>query len=545
MKLLCRLMSLVLAAALLAGCGAAGGTAAATGAAQTEADLAQIAALGESPDDDYRTWYEVFVYSFCDSDGDGVGDLNGVAQKLDYLQELGVTGIWLMPISPSPSYHKYDVTDYTAIDPQYGTMEDFDALLAACHERGIRVILDLVVNHSSSQHLWFVEAARYLRELPAGAEPDPAACPSVAYYNFVPADQARSGFNTLAGTGWAYECPFSSDMPDLNWDSAALREQVRQIMAFWLDKGVDGFRLDAAKEFYSGNAEKNVEVLAWLQTTARQLAPNAYLVAEVWEDQTSIARYYESGITSIFDYPFGNYNGGIIRALRGAGQAKVVENYANSLERVESSYRAANPDFIDAPFLSNHDVGRIYGFAVADPSRIKLAGAMNLFMGGSAFIYYGEELGMQGSGDDPSKRAPMYWNEARDNGTTDPPPGCTLAECPLGSLEQQRDDDASVYNYYRRAIAIRSALPAIARGVTTAETALNQGTISAIRKSWNDQACLILYNINTEPAQVDLAAYADWTLAASLSADGGAITLDGSTLELAPFGAAVLTQAAG
>ena len=170
---------------------------------------------------------------------------------------------------------------------------------------------------------------------------------------------------------------------------------------------------------------------------------------------------------------------------------------------------------------------------------------MNLFMGGSAFIYYGEELGMQGSGDDPSKRAPIYWNEARDNGTTDPPPGCTLAECPLGGLEQQRDDDASVYNYYRRAIAIRSALPAIARGVTTAETALNQGTISAIRKSWNDQTCLILYNINTEPAQVDLAAYADWTLAASLSADGGAITLDGSTLELPPFGAAVLTPAAG
>ena len=490
--------------------------------------------------------YQVYPRSFMDSNGDGIGDLNGVRQKLPYLKKLGVNALWLSPFFCSPGDDNgYDVSDYDGIQPEFGTMADCEALIRECHALGMRFIIDVVVNHSSAQHPWFTEAAAYLRSLPENAEPDPAECPYVEYYNFVRSDSTRPGYNALSGTGWLYECQFSADMPDLNWDCDALREEVRGIMAFWLDKGVDGFRLDAAKEFYSGAAEKNAGVLAWLQDTARALDPDAYLVAEVWDSRETIARYYESGFTSIFDYPFGNYNGSIIRALRGAGQANVVEAYAPAVENTENAYRAANPDYIGAPFLSNHDVGRIYGFAVADENRIKLAAAMNLFMGGSAFIYYGEELGMQGSGDDPSKRAPMYWNAARDNGTTQPPPGCTLADCPLGSLEEQQDDDSSVYNYYRRAIAIRRALPVISHGATTAETALNRGTVSALRKTWNGESCLILYNISEEAAGVDLSGYTGWTLAASLSVDGGEISLDGTTLQLSAFGAAILVPEAG
>lgn len=148
---------------------------------------------------------------------------------------------------------------------------------------------------------------------------------------------------------------------------------------------------------------------------------------------------------------------------------------------------------------------------------------------------------MVGSGNDPSKRAPMYWNAARDDGTTDPPPGCTLPEeYPFGSLEEQVDDDASIYNYYRQAIAIRNALPVISHGTVTAETALNVGCVSAQRKTWEDQSCIILFNINTEAADVDLSAYADWTLAAALSADGGEVALDGTTLHMPAYGTAVL-----
>ena len=143
------LLCCVLVLALLSGCAST---------VSTGEKLEEIAQLGESPDDNYRVFYEIFVYSFCDSDGDGIGDFQGIISKLDYLQELGINGIWLMPIHPSTTYHKYNVSDYYAIDPQYGTMEDFEALIAECEKRDIHVIIDLVVNHSGSEHPWFKEA---------------------------------------------------------------------------------------------------------------------------------------------------------------------------------------------------------------------------------------------------------------------------------------------------------------------------------------------------------------------------------------------------
>lgn len=561
MKRTARLLCLLLALLLLVGCATqktntpnttapeSSGAAVdsqpieAQSAVQTEQALSQIKTLGESPDDNYRTWYEIFIYSFCDSDGNGIGDINGVRSKLDYLQELGINGIWFMPIHPSSSYHKYNVRDYYEIDPAYGTLEDFEALLAECEERGIKVIIDLVVNHSGSDHEWFQTAAEYLKNLPEGAEPDAAECPYVDYYFFT--REQKNGYQQLDGSEWWYEAQFSSDMPDLNWGSDAFRGEVKAIMEYWIAKGVAGFRLDAAKEFYTGQTSKNVDVLNWIQETAVSIDPDCYLVAEVWDSFTTIADYYTSGLTSIFDYAFGDSSGKIITVLRGAGQESVVSTYATALEKANAAYSTSNPDYIDAPFLSNHDVGRIAGFVAQDEAKTKLAGAMNLFMSGSAFVYYGEEIGMVGSGNDPSKRAPMYWNAARDDGTTDPPPECTLPEeYPFGSLEEQVNDDHSIYNYYRQAIAIRNAIPAISHGQTTAETSLNIGCVSAFRKTCDLGECIILMNINTEAAEVDLGGYEDWTLAASLSADGGSIDVDGATLNLPAYGVAVMVPAA-
>ena len=546
-----RIVSLLLSILLLFGCAPQGGNTETTApvetgaalesgqAAKTEAALAEIAKLGVSPDDNYRTFYEIFVYSFCDSDGDGIGDLKGVISKLDYLQELGINGIWFMPIHPSQSYHKYDVRDYYDIDPQYGTMADFEALMAECQARDIHVITDLVLNHTGNDHEWFLTACEYLKSLPAGAEPSAEECKFVEYYSF--SREPGSGWHAIEGSDWYYEGMFSPHMPDLRLDNENVLNEIRDIMQFWFDKGVSGFRLDAAKEFYSGSISKNVEVLNWIQTTATELKPDAYLVAEVWEDFGVITRYYESQITSIFNFAFGNTGGKLMQVLRGAGNPNQVSTFATALEKADTAYLGANPNYIDAPFLSNHDVGRIAGFCGYDPLKTKLAGAMNLFMGGCAFIYYGEEIGMPGSGNDPSKRAPFFWNDARDNGTTNPPPECEIPEeYPFGSLEAQRGDDASLYNYYRQAVAIRQALPAISHGRTTCETALNVGCVSAFRKTWNDQQVIILMNIAPDAAQTDLSAYADWTLAASLSADGGEIVLNGSTLELPPFGTAVL-----
>ena len=553
MKRLTQFLCLLLIAVLLAGCGSTNNPAAApessgavVGSAEpgspvkTQAALEQIHALGTSPDDNYRTWYEIFVYSFCDSDGDGIGDLKGVTSKLDYLQELGVNGIWLMPIHPSVSYHKYDVSDYYAIDPQYGTMADFEELMAECEKRDIHVILDLVLNHTGSEHPWFREAYAYIQGLPADAEPNPEECPYVDYYFFTKEPPATY-YYAVEGTDWQYEGKFWSGMPDLNLENPALREEIRNIMQFWLDKGASGFRLDAAKEFYSGYTGRNQEVLAFLMETVTELKPDAYMVAEVWEGFTTVADYYKSGITSIFNFPFGDGSGKIPTVLRGVGQSNVVSSFATALEKADKAYLAGNPNYIDAPFLSNHDTGRIYGFCGGDENKIKLAGAMNLFMSGSAFIYYGEELAMPGSGNDPSKRAPMVWNEARNEGTTDLPPECQLPESyPFGSLETQAGLDSSVYNYYRQAVAIRQALPVISHGRTTAEAALNVGCVSAQRKTWENQSCIILMNIDTQAAEVDLSAYADFTLAASLSVSGEEIQMDGAVLHLPAYGVAVL-----
>ena len=393
--------------------------------APMEARLESLRALGSAPDDGICTWYEIFVGAFRDSDGDGTGDLQGVISSLDYLQDLGIGGLWLMPVHPSDSYHKYDVKDYCAVDPAYGTMEDLEELLEETQKRGMKVILDLVMNHTSVRHPWFREAAAYLASLDPEKEPDSRLCPPVEYYRFQ--RQEALGFGPVPGAeGWYYECRFSPDMPDVNFESQALREKFREIMAFWLDKGVDGFRLDAAKEFYSGETDRNLEVLGWIQTTAREINPDCFLVGEVWDGFSALSEYYDSGFVSFFNFPFAAPDGKIVKVLRGAGNPGIVTTWATAQEKADAAYRSHNPDYIDAPFLSNHDLGRIAGFAGRDPGKTKLAAAMNLFMSGNAFVYYGEELGMvAGALDDPSYRAPMVWG---GEGTPNPPPGCTLPD---------------------------------------------------------------------------------------------------------------------
>ena len=539
MKQLTRLACLLLTALLLLGSFSSQFTPDLSGVKLQEG-LVEYSDVSTEPVDNYRTWYEIFVYSFCDSDGDGIGDLQGVISKLDYLQELGVNGIWLMPIHPSPTYHKYDVTDYYAIDPQYGTMADFEALMEQCRERDISVILDLVLNHTGVDHPWFREAEAYLQALEPGQEPDAAQCPYVDYYFFSPS-QVNGDYYGVEGTDWFYEGKFWSGMPDLNLENEDLREEIRNIMAFWMEKGVAGFRLDAAKEYFSGQPSRNIQVLNFLTQTAKSINPDAYLVAEVWEGFSTIADYYQSGIPSLFNFAFGDSSGKITAVLRAVDNEKTVSSFATAQEKADKAYRANNPDYIDAPFLSNHDTGRIAGFCNREENKMKLAAAMNLMMSGSAFVYYGEELGMAGSGNDPSKRAPMLWNEARDAGTTNPPPECQLPEeYPLGSLEIQREQEYSIFRYYQQAIALRREHPVISHGIPTAETALNANCVSATRKTWGEESCLILMNISTEEKQCDLTGYEVFTLAGTLTVDERGVTQTGNQLILPPYAVAVL-----
>ena len=353
-------------------------------------------------DDKYRTYYEVFVRSFYDGNGDGIGDFQGLTSKLDYINETGFNGIWLMPIMPSPTYHKYDVVDYYDIDPEYGTLEDFKVFLEEANKRGIRVIIDLVFNHTSSEHPWFVEASDYLLSLEDDELPDASVCPYINYYHFTK-EGPKTNYSRLGESAWYYESVFWSGMPDLNLNNNQVRKEIEDISDYWLDMGVSGFRLDAVKEYETGHTEKSIDILTWYVDYIKARDPQIYLVAEVWDSIEVVAAYYESGIDSIFNYPFGNSDGQIVKTLRNADDEKSGISYAKALERIDEIYRKNNEDLIDAPFLSNHDTGRIAGFLAPDEEKIKLAGALNLLMSGRVFVYYGEEIGMKGAGKGENK----------------------------------------------------------------------------------------------------------------------------------------------
>ena len=471
---------------------------------------------------DGANWYEVFVYSYQDSDGDGIGDLNGLRQRLGYIDDMGFDGIWLMPIMPSPSYHKYDVTDYCQIDPIYGTVDDLKALAAECHERGIRLIIDLPVNHTSSQHPWFLEAVAALRQ----GDTDN---PYVDYYCF--SQQAGGKMVSIAGTDWYYEEQFSGGgMPDVNLDSPAVKEELRAILSFWLEEcDIDGFRLDAVTSFYAGNIAANVAFLHELKEMCEAIKPGSYLVGEAWTSLSEIAQYYESGIDSFFLFPASQAEGYIAQVVRSQKPASAYAMYLNQVED-------ALPDAIWAPFLSNHDTGRAVAAMQARtaPAKLKFAHGLLAMMGGNTFTYYGEEIGMAGSGADPNKRTAMYWN---DGETTQNPPGVTKAEYPYPSVDEQAADPDSLLNYIRALNELKKQFPAIARG--SHETVYTDDFLCLMKRDGQEESVYIAINFSPTDA-LTLSLPESLTLLGELNADGGACALDGGSLILPPYAIAIL-----
>lgn len=491
------------------------------------------------PEGVYPSVYEVFVGSFYDADGDGTGDLNGVTQKLDYIHDLGFRGIWLMPIAPSPTYHKYDVADYTDIDPAYGTREDFRTLAAACRERRMQVIVDLVLNHTSVQHPWFQTAAAYLHDLPEGAEPDPQACPYVDYYRFT--RQAQGGYAQLADSGWYYEARFWEGMPDLNLDSDAVRGEIREIMRYWLNEGADGFRLDAVTSYYTGNADKNIEFLSFVNQTAKELDPDCYIVCEGWDSQKVYARYYASGVDSMFDFAFADASGIIAGTLLGQYTAR---DFGNMLEKEWQLYESYGPQAVNAPFYTNHDMGRSAGYYATDEGdRTKLAQAMNLLAGGKVFLYYGEEIGMKGAGRDENKRAPMYWSDdPQAAGMTKAPPGMDNVQMKFPSLAEQEKDPYSILNYIREVMRIRNALPVITSGRTWVHQDLTTDDVCVlIREDGVHAPALVVYNISPETQTIHTGSTEFHHLKGVLTVSAEPVGFRDDTLTLPPWGTAVLT----
>ncbi|MBD5083960.1 MAG: hypothetical protein HDT33_02540, partial [Clostridiales bacterium] len=327
--------------------------------------------------------------------------------------------------------------------------------------------------------------------------------------------------------------------------SQALRAELESVMDFWLGKGVGGFRLDAVKEFYSGSTGQNVEVLSWVNTHVKGKTPDAYIVGEAWDGLTTYAQYYASGVDSFFDFEFSGATGTISKTINYSGADNSAQAYAKALVRVQNALREVRADAIDAPFFVNHDMNRAAGYMSYDARKVKMAGALNVLMSGSAFVYYGEEIGMTGSGDrDENKRAPMFWSaDAGAAGMTKGPQDMEPQENQFASAEEQMKAKDSIYSFYKDTILLRNQNPEIARGTVARLEEVEDQDIAAISKTYDGKTIYMLYNVSeTDEKQVEMSRYGELEVAGYLSVDGGEVTMKDGTVTLPSYSVAVLTE---
>jgi alpha-amylase len=443
-------------------------------------------------------WYEIFVRSWVDTNGDGIGDLNGVTARLDYLQSLGVSGVWLMPINPSPSYHGYDITDYYGINPQYGTLDDFRHLLDEAHKRHIKVIIDLVINHSSDQHPWF-KATR-----------DPSS-PYHDWYSWAGPHTDLDAISAVGGKAWRtagnahYLGDFTGAMPDLNYDSPGVRQEMLKLGRYWLRQGVDGFRLDAAQHIYydfkaqDGDPMVLKKNLAWwsqFRHSMDAVRPDVYIVGEVTQDSPDKLAPWFGPLSAAFDFP-------LATQLIDSAKSERVGNLGTLLSHTETALRkATGAAGRDAPFLSNHDQNRVMSQLDGNPQHMRMAAAMLLTLPGQPFVYYGEELGMRGEKPDPNLREPMRWNRvagARGETTWK----TSTAHHAAVSVEAEQADPDSLLHYYTTLIRWRSQIGALRDGAIH-EHVVDNPHIAAWRLDDANSHVLVVHNLSGQAQDVPL-----------------------------------------
>jgi glycosidase len=474
-------------------------------------------------------FYEVFVRSFKDSStgplaNDGVGDIRGIIEKLDYLNDarpaqgkptspnsLGVTGIWLMPIHPSPGYHGYEVDDYYGVNPQYGTLQDFKELVAACHDRGIRVILDLVINHVSYHHPWFVEAS---------ANPQSPKRDWFIWKDTVPdwkgpwnenvwwrVGEKRHGeaapkAGETAGGPFYYGI-FSPTMPDINYRNEQASDAVLDAVRYWITKeDVDGYRLDAIRHLVEdGPIQENTpETHAWLKkfrAAYKKARPDAFTIGEVWGPSEQIVPYVGDELDTCFEF---NLSDAIVKAARTGDARDAMKAQKHVLD--------AYPSGQYGRFLSNHDQTRVMTQLKGDAGAMRAAAAMLLLGPGVPFLYYGEEIGMTGDKPDENLRTPMQWTAGQNAGFTNGNPWEPLGKARTSVEAQDREPD-SLLNLYRRLIRAREAHPALSRGGTVMADCSSPNVLAMLRhapsatingKPAPDETALVLVNVSDEPA---------------------------------------------
>ena len=478
--------------------------------------------------------YQVFVRSFADGNKDGIGDLPGLTAKLDYLTDLGVQALWLLPVHPSPSYHQYDVTDYRAIHPDYGTMEDFETFLAAAKKRGMRVILDLVVNHTSRGHPWFESAA---------TGPDNE---FFDYYVWKRRDEvgsltvARTGPDTDNLRRWNetpgvddhyYYAYFTGGMPDLNFDNPEVRREIYDIGRFWLEKGVDGFRLDAAKHIFPDDRAADT-VAFWEEFRAEmeKTNPDVFLVGEVWTDGNE-AKQYLPGLRSIFNFEMA---GSILEAVSSGRGTGLAARHAG----LRKQYGAVLADFIDATFLSNHDQNRVMSVLGDDGDRARVAASLLLTLPGSPFIYYGEEIGMRGLKPDPFIREPMLWQASPDPWRARSREVRHSKDHKVEPVAVQTQDGPSLLNHYKSLIRLRRDTAALSAGEIEPLENLHERLVAFFRRHPSGDV-LVIHNVSRRTTTVELPPEAGAFRLPVWSSHPGTVP-DAGRLKLPPFSSVVL-----
>ncbi len=452
-------------------------------------------------------FYEIFVRSFYDSDGNGIGDFNGITQKLDYLQELGITAIWLMPIHPSPSYHGYDVTNYYNVNYQYGSMDDFKNLLNEAHKRNIKIIIDLVLNHTSSKHPWFVQANSDLTSKYRD------------YYVWSETGEGEGGWHP--GNQGYYFGLFWEGMPDLNYNNPDVTEEMLKVTNYWLtDIGVDGFRMDAAKHLIEeGDKRENTPAThAWLKgfyTAYKADNPQAYVIGEVFGAGSSIIKSYTGNqLDHIFNFEMSS---GFVNSVKGGANSGITSAFKFAFQDM--------PDFNYATFLTNHDQNRVMSVFNGDTGKAKAAASLMLTSPGTPFIYYGEEIGMVGIKPDEDIRVPMQWSAEENAGfTTVTPWRAPNADYSTVNVTAENNDPDSMLNHYRALIQLRKEHPALLAGDATLIKTGNSAIFALLRNS-GSESILIVVNLGKE-------AISDY----KLSLEENKLT-DGSLSPLPLFGA--------
>ncbi len=419
-------------------------------------------------------FYQIFVRSFADSNGDGIGDFKGITAKLDYLKELGINGIWLTPVFKTGTYHGYDVEDYYSLNSEYGTMADFEEMIKEADKRGIKIIIDFVINHTSDKHNWFKSA--YSRG---------------EYRNYYmwkenceePPETGLWGNPIWSGEyGNEYHTIFTGNMPDLNYRNNRVREEMKKAAEFWIEKGVAGFRLDAARHIDDFDHEVTAAWWKEFSNCVKKENSEIFLVGECWDENPKNTKEYMYLLDSVFNFMVEDD----IRALLKGKTVDIAGRVAAEKEMFKGVYEG----YTDTIFAGNHDFSRIISH-VGSEKKAKMAAVLLMTIPGTPFIYYGDELGQKGVGSDEMYRMPFEWT--KENNSTFDTKWIKSSFIKAGdgiSLEEESGKEDSIYELYKKLIKIKRENPVLFSG--------------KIEKIETGAAKVVAYKIYNETSEIDV-----------------------------------------